>query len=72
MLAVWGRFFAIGSVAINTNALHRAKGFGGHQDALAVEILDLDAALLVDFTSLDGRSRIHGTIAQVHQSGHTT
>src|SRR5262249_23530631 len=48
MLAVRGHFFAINSVAINTNVPHRAKRFVRHQDALAVEILDLDAALLAD------------------------
>lgn len=63
MIAVRGRFFASSSVAINTNALHRAKGFGGHQDALAIEILDLDAPVLVDFRWLGGWSWIHGTIA---------
>ena len=69
MLAVRGNFFAINSVAINTNAPHRAKGFVRHQDALAIEILDLDAALLADVTLLDGRSRIHRRVAV---QGHTT
>ena len=62
------------SVAIDVDAdtPHRAKGFGRHQDAMVVEILDLDTASPVERVRLFGaKSRIHGRMAVQVQSGHT-
>jgi hypothetical protein len=56
--------------AVDAEAQHRAKGFNGHQDAMAADILDFDTAVHDGVTLFGGKSRIHCRIAV--QKGHTT
>jgi hypothetical protein len=66
--ADWVDVSAVDMSAVDAEAQHRAKGFNGHQDAMAADILDFDTAVHDRVTLFGGKSRIHCRIAV--QKGH--